>query len=531
MLDESGIVKVLDFGIARVLKSEVVITRHIVGTLRYMSPEQVAGGPLDRRSDVFSLASSFFEAGHVLAGLRRQHAGDRHADCRRPRAAAPRGRAGNRPATGCDRQPGDGSRSRRSLRTTWRTSGVDLARLRTEIDPLEDARFAESIPPPSEDGPAARTPAVYANAARSARARGVGLDAAPAVVCLDWRDGGPGGRRRRILDVWRSRFRIRRSAPPEPQVGAEAPGGECRRRACRRSTGAVRSGAPEPAPPEPAAANDDVWRRLALGDREGVLQILRAPAAAGADRRQRRSGVERRQGRAQVRASGASHGERGVRVGVARAVSYRRRAAGARKSARGQGRPAEALGALWQAARPLCRITRDRIAPAASSCIHATARPERRRLEKRRRPRARRRIRPGCPACAAARGRFDARRADEAARDGTGQQRPGGESALPLHRRRRRTRTPFSMRSAGTRPPMRRSTSPASSRCSLPWRPIKSSSSSARSWEWPCTRSKSATHAWTFKEMSPSSMALSAAAWSRVSAGGRSPTMSTPSFA
>ena len=61
MLDEAGVVKVLDFGIARVLKGDSTATRHLAGTLRYMSPEQVSGGRLDRRSDVFSLGCSLFE--------------------------------------------------------------------------------------------------------------------------------------------------------------------------------------------------------------------------------------------------------------------------------------------------------------------------------------------------------------------------------------------------------------------------------------------------------------------------------------
>jgi serine/threonine-protein kinase len=61
MLDESGVVKVLDFGIARVLKTDLLVTRQLGGTLRYMSPEQVDNRPLDRRSDVFSLGCALFE--------------------------------------------------------------------------------------------------------------------------------------------------------------------------------------------------------------------------------------------------------------------------------------------------------------------------------------------------------------------------------------------------------------------------------------------------------------------------------------
>ena len=61
MLDETGVVKVLDFGIARVLKTDLLVTRQLGGTLRYMSPEQIENRPLDRRSDVFSLGCAFFE--------------------------------------------------------------------------------------------------------------------------------------------------------------------------------------------------------------------------------------------------------------------------------------------------------------------------------------------------------------------------------------------------------------------------------------------------------------------------------------
>jgi eukaryotic-like serine/threonine-protein kinase len=57
-----GMVKVLDFGIARTT-ARLADTAHgvIRGKVRYMSPEQSLGGPLDRRSDLFSLAVVLWE--------------------------------------------------------------------------------------------------------------------------------------------------------------------------------------------------------------------------------------------------------------------------------------------------------------------------------------------------------------------------------------------------------------------------------------------------------------------------------------
>ena len=52
----------VDFGLARVLHRDARATSSIVGTLRYMSPEQIAGDPLDHRSDIFSLGCSLLQA-------------------------------------------------------------------------------------------------------------------------------------------------------------------------------------------------------------------------------------------------------------------------------------------------------------------------------------------------------------------------------------------------------------------------------------------------------------------------------------
>src|SRR5207245_484138 len=75
VVTRDGMVKVVDFGIARLGHTSNTQTGMLLGTLAYMSPEQVRGQPADARCDIWAMGVVLYE----LITYQRPFTGENHA--------------------------------------------------------------------------------------------------------------------------------------------------------------------------------------------------------------------------------------------------------------------------------------------------------------------------------------------------------------------------------------------------------------------------------------------------------------------
>jgi hypothetical protein len=62
LLDGTGLIKVTDFGIAKAgFAEDLTTTGNLMGTARYLAPEQVEGGPVDARADLYATGIVLYE--------------------------------------------------------------------------------------------------------------------------------------------------------------------------------------------------------------------------------------------------------------------------------------------------------------------------------------------------------------------------------------------------------------------------------------------------------------------------------------
>jgi len=347
LLDVRGTVWVTDFGLAKSL-DQVDLTEpgEMAGTLRYMSPEQIQSKPLDHRSDVFSLGCSLFE----LVSYAPAFSGS-------TKEIVTQIAAGPIPSlmdvsSQFDRRLDHILRRAMALEPSQRYNDLeemraDLARVRTSIDPASDTVNLSAIPdaismPDEADADTPSRRAMRRHQAWSARVRigiGVAIVAAAAAIAVV---------------VWNGRQRVDTTpvaptATTPPATPAASPPA-----ASINTTPAIVA-------PLTVQPQDEVWRRLARGDRAGVIEWLTKgnadPALARAVIDTVRSAAQRaRDTAAATQGVTATQKYRDADEQLGRADRFA-----------SSGRTLDSIRALWQASDLYTESAISRSAPAVAS--------------------------------------------------------------------------------------------------------------------------------------------------------------------
>jgi serine/threonine protein kinase len=76
LINDEGLLKIVDFGVAAAQKegdTQLTRTGYVIGSPKYMAPEQILGKKVDERADIYSLGVMLYE---MLTGSPPYHRGD-----------------------------------------------------------------------------------------------------------------------------------------------------------------------------------------------------------------------------------------------------------------------------------------------------------------------------------------------------------------------------------------------------------------------------------------------------------------------
>jgi len=274
MVLANGSVKITDFGIAMLPTGSRTFAGNVLGSPRYISPEQIVGRPVDARSDLFSLGAVVYE---MLAGVP-PFAGESideilyHVVNHKPEPPSQRNRS--IPVAfdaiverAMAKDPGDRYRSAREMSAALRVLGPRPTAGVASLPPIAGSRTAVE--------PGATTvslDAVEAGPSRSRRlVRYAALAlAAIAVLALAWRALRPMDDGTRIATASANASNVLPLKQPAPNVPEPA--------VLPPLATSVDPPAPEPATPEARAAGDVVVRvpdaaRAATSDARALARL------------------------------------------------------------------------------------------------------------------------------------------------------------------------------------------------------------------------------------------------------------------
>ena len=81
LINNEGLLKIVDFGVAAAQRegdTQLTKTGYVIGSPKYMAPEQILGKKVDERADIYSVGVIMYEmlTGHAALQPRRPHVGD-----------------------------------------------------------------------------------------------------------------------------------------------------------------------------------------------------------------------------------------------------------------------------------------------------------------------------------------------------------------------------------------------------------------------------------------------------------------------